>query len=84
MGESFQVPLGEYSKVKEDDGKFCEGDEEFVDDLASVPELEGLLALIITGGWQSVHTIIAFLRSNGGRSIAWCPKPYCTAVLYVR
>lgn len=52
MGESFQVPLGEYSKVKEDDGKFGEGDEEFVDDLASVPELEGLLAPIMTGEWQ--------------------------------
>ena len=82
MSEPFQIPLGEYPEVEKNDGEFGEGDEEFVDDLATVPELQICQPLI--GAWEVVHTIIALLRSLGGRSIAWCPKPYCTAVLDVR
>lgn len=39
--------MDEYSKVEEDDGEFGESDEEFIDDLTSVPELEDVLALIM-------------------------------------
>lgn len=37
----------EYSEVEEDDGEFREADESFVDNLASVPELQILLAEIV-------------------------------------
>ena len=47
MGESLQVPLNEESEVEEDDGEFCEADEEFVYDLTSVPVLRSPLELTI-------------------------------------
>ena len=42
MRERFKIPLGEYSEIEKDDGEFCEGDEEFVNNLAAVPELQNV------------------------------------------
>ncbi len=50
LGEALEVPLDEDAEVEEDDGEFGEGDEEFVDDLAAVPELRGSVSLDLMGG----------------------------------